>query len=100
MGIIKELPRTPRGVMTIPSSEVMFDPWNDQEMARGWSPFLTMQDACAKSPSLRMSPPKDRGESSGGSADGEMRCKSKKNPNSLRTAVVQVLTRHENCVRF
>ena len=79
----------------------MFDPWNDQEMARGWSPFLTMQDACAKSPSLRMSPPNDRGESSGGSADGEMRCKNKKTPTSENDcAVASFDVFRENCVRF
>ena len=55
--------------MTIPSSEVMFEPWKDHEMASGWSPFLTMQDTCAKSPSLRISPPNERGESSGCSVD-------------------------------
>ena len=88
---MSKLPRGPVGIVVMPRSEVMFDPWNDQEMARGWSPFLTMQDACAKSPSLRMSPPNDRGESSGGSADEEMRCKSEKNPKTLRTTV-QVLT--------
>ena len=64
---MRELPRFPSGVVTIPSSEVMLEPWKDQEMVRGWSPFLTMQDTCVKSPSFRMLPPNDRGDTSGGS---------------------------------
>ena len=71
---MRELPRSPRGEMTIPSSEVMLDPWKDQAMVRGWSPFLTIQETCAKSPSFRTSPPNERGETSGGSAaDQEIR---------------------------
>ena len=80
----------------------MLDPWNDQEMASGWSPFLTMQDACAKSPSLRMSPPNERGESSGGSADGDMRWEKVRKTVVSRSengcACFDVF--HENCVRF
>ena len=34
----------PVGIVVIPSSDVMFDPWNDQEIASGWSPLVTMQE--------------------------------------------------------
>ena len=68
---MRELPRRPRGETMIPSSEVMLDPWNDQEMVKGSSPFLTIHETCAKSPSFRTSPPNERGETSGGSAGDE-----------------------------
>ena len=28
--------------MEIPSSDVMLDPWKNQEIASGWSPFVTI----------------------------------------------------------
>ena len=34
-GIISRLPMGPVGMVVMPSSEVMFDPWNDQEMVSG-----------------------------------------------------------------
>ena len=30
--------------MEIPSSDVMLDPWKNQEIASDWSPFVTIQE--------------------------------------------------------
>ena len=48
---MSKLPIGPVGIVVIPSSDVMFDPWNDQEIASGWSPLVTMQETCANDPS-------------------------------------------------
>ena len=61
----------PVGMVLMPRSEVMLEPWKDQDMARGWSPLVTMQDTWAKPPASMMSLPKDKGSKSGGS---EQRC--------------------------
>ena len=66
-GIIKELPRLPIGIVVMPRSEVMLDPWNDQVMVSGWSPLVTMQETCANDPSSIISWPKLRGSKFGGS---------------------------------
>ena len=48
----------PRLVVLIPLSAPAPDrlspsaPWNDQDMVRGWSPEVTMQEIWAKSPSF------------------------------------------------
>ena len=55
------------GVVTIPRSDVMPDPWKDHEMERGWSPLLTMHDTWAKEPSSMTSSPNERGRRLGGS---------------------------------
>ena len=57
------------GMVLMPRSEVMFEPWKDQEIARGWSPFVTMQETWAKPPSSMMSLPKVSGSRSGGSKE-------------------------------
>ena len=64
------LPRPPIGVVRMPSSEVIFDPWKDHEMVSGSSPRRTMQDTWAKSPSLITEAPNERGNISGGSRVG------------------------------
>ena len=64
---MSRLPMGPVGMVVMPSSEVMFDPWNDQEIVSGWSPCRTMQDTWAKSPSFITEVPKERGSSLGGS---------------------------------
>ena len=43
-GIMSELPMVPIGMMVMPRSEVMLEPWKDQEIVRGWSPLLTIQE--------------------------------------------------------
>ena len=55
------------GVVMIPRSDVMFDPWNDQEMERGWSPLFTMHETWANDPSSMTSSPNERGNRFGGS---------------------------------
>ena len=60
-------PMGPVGMVVMPRSEVMLDPWNDQEMESGWSPLVTMQETCANDPSSIMSCPKLRGSKLGGS---------------------------------
>ena len=65
---MRELPILPRGVVIIPRSEEMSCPWKDQEIERGWSPLVTMQDTWAKEPSSITSRPKVSGRRSGGSA--------------------------------
>ena len=67
--IIRELPMLPRGVVMIPKSEEISCPWKDQEMVRGWSPLVTMQDTWAKEPSSITSWPKFRGSRLGGSEE-------------------------------
>ena len=61
------LPLPPIGVVTIPRSDVMFEPWKDQAMESGSSPRRTMQETWAKSPSLITAAPNERGNISGGS---------------------------------
>ena len=68
--IIRELPILPRGVVIMPRSDEISWPWKDQEMVRGWSPLVTMQDTWAKEPSSITSWPKLRGSKLGGS-DGK-----------------------------
>ena len=41
---MSELAVGPMGMVVIPRSDVMLEPWKDQEMLSGWSPFVTMQD--------------------------------------------------------
>ena len=55
------------GVVIMPRSDVMFDPWNDQEMERGWSPLFTMHETWANDPSSMTSRPNDKGSRFGGS---------------------------------
>ena len=77
---MSKLPRGPVGIVVIPRSEVIFEPWKDQEIERGWSPLLTMQDTWAKEPSSITSRPNDSGRRSGGSDKNNlMRAKVKKN---------------------
>ena len=64
---MRELPILPRGVVIIPRSEEISCPWKDQEMMRGWSPLVTMQDTWANEPSSITSWPKLRGSKLGGS---------------------------------
>ena len=66
-GITSMLPLPPIGVVTMPRSEVIFDPWNDHAMERGSSPRRTIHDTWAKSPSLITAAPNERGNISGGS---------------------------------
>ena len=63
---MSKLPMGPVGIVVIPSSEVMFDPWNDQEISSGWSPLVTMQETCANDPSSIISWPKLSGSKFGG----------------------------------
>ena len=55
------------GVVIMPRSDVMFDPWKDQEMERGWSPLFTMHETWANDPSSMTSRPNDKGSRFGGS---------------------------------
>ena len=64
---MRELPILPRGVVIMPRSDEISWPWKDQEMVRGWSPLVTMQDTWAKEPSSITSWPKLRGSKFGGS---------------------------------
>ena len=64
---MSKLPIGPVGIVVIPSSDVMFEPWNDQEIASGWSPLVTMQETCANDPSSIISWPKLSGRRFGGS---------------------------------
>ena len=64
---MSKLPIGPVGIVVMPNSEVMFDPWNDQEIASGWSPLVTMQESCANDPSSIISWPKLSGSKFGGS---------------------------------
>ena len=41
---MRRLPRGPVGIVVIPRSEVMLDPWKDHDIERGWSPLFTMQE--------------------------------------------------------
>ena len=66
---MSKLPIGPVGIVLIPSSDVMFDPWNDQEIASGWSPLVTMQETCANDPSSIISWPKLSGSKFGGSGE-------------------------------
>ena len=43
-GIMSELPMVPIGIMVMPRSEVMLEPWKDQDIVRGWSPLLAIQE--------------------------------------------------------
>ena len=64
---MRELPILPRGVVIIPRSDEILCPWKDQEMLRGWSPLVTIQDTWANEPSSITSWPKLRGSKLGGS---------------------------------
>ena len=64
---MSKLPIGPVGIVVIPRSDVMFDPWNDQEIASGWSPLVTMQETWANDPSSIISWPKLSGSKFGGS---------------------------------
>ena len=64
---MRRLPMGPVGMVVMPRSEVMLEPWNDQVMVRGWSPLVTMQETCANDPSSMISWPKLRGSKFGGS---------------------------------
>ena len=44
---MSRLPLGPVGIVGMPRSEVMLDPWNDHEIERGWSPLFTMQETWA-----------------------------------------------------
>ena len=66
---MRALPWVPIGMVVMPRSEVMLEPWKDHEMVRGWSPFVTMQETWAKPPSSMTSLPKLRGSKSGGSEE-------------------------------
>ena len=46
-GIMSRLPLGPVGIVVMPRSEVMLDPWNAHEIERGWSPLFTMQETWA-----------------------------------------------------
>ena len=70
---MSKLPIGPVGIVVIPSSDVMFDPWNDQEIANGWSPLVTMQETCANDPSSIISWPKFSGSKFGGSGETKVR---------------------------
>ena len=67
----------PRFVVVIPLLPDLLDlsllgpsrPWNDQEMVRGWSPEVTMQDIWAKSPSFMTSLEKEKAPISGNSEE-------------------------------
>ena len=67
----------PRFVVVIPLLPGVLDlsllgpsrPWNDQEMVRGWSPEVTMQDIWAKSPSFITSLEKENAPISGSSEE-------------------------------
>ena len=37
-GIMRRLPIGPVDIVVMPKSDVMLEPWNDQEMLNGWSP--------------------------------------------------------------
>ena len=41
---MSKLPIGPVGIVVIPSSDVMLDPWNDQVITSGWSPLVTMHE--------------------------------------------------------
>ena len=56
------------GVVTIPKLEEMASPWKDQDIFSGSSPFRTMQETWAKSPSFITSDPNVIGCISGASA--------------------------------
>ena len=56
----------------MPRSEVMLDPWNDQTMVRGWSPFVTMHKTWAEAPESITSCPNERGSKFGGSKEKEV----------------------------
>ena len=64
---MRRLPIGPVGIVVMPRSDVMFDPWNDQDMVSGWSPCVTIHDTWAKAPSFMMFLPNERGRRSGGS---------------------------------
>ena len=64
---MSKLPRGPVGIVVIPRSEVIFEPWKDQEIERGWSPLFTMHETWANDPSSMTSSPKERGSRFGGS---------------------------------
>lgn len=64
---MSRLANGPVGIVVIPRSDVMFDPWNDQEIASGWSPLVTMQETWANDPSSIISWPKLSGSKFGGS---------------------------------
>ena len=59
----------PVAMVVIPRSGVMLEPWKDQEIVKGWSPCVTMQETCAKEPSFITSCPKLRGSKFGGSVE-------------------------------
>ena len=65
--IMRALPLAPIGMVVMPRSEEISFPWKDQDMWRGSSPLVTMQDTWAKSPSFMRSRPKVSGRRSGGS---------------------------------
>ena len=61
------LPLVPMGEVRMPGSAPDW-PWNVQEMDRGSSPFIAMQDSWAKSPWSTTSLPNVKGTSCGATA--------------------------------
>ena len=55
--------------MVIPPSPSPSLPWKDQDIVRGWSPEVTIQDIWAKSPSFITSLEKEKAPISGSSKD-------------------------------
>ena len=64
---MSRLPLGPVGIVGMPRSEVMLDPWNAHEIERGWSPLFTMQETWANEPSSITSRPNVSGRRCGGS---------------------------------
>ena len=59
----------PRLVVVIPPSPSPSLPWKDQDIVRGWSPEVTIQEIWAKSPSFITSLAKEKAPISGSSKD-------------------------------
>ena len=60
----------PKLVVVIPLSvadDSVPSPWKDHDIVNGWSPEVTIQDICAKSPSFITSFEKENGPISGSS---------------------------------
>ena len=60
----------PKLVVVIPLSgadDSVPSPWKDQDIVNGWSPEVTTQDICAKSPSFIISFANEKGPIAGSS---------------------------------
>ena len=87
--IMRELPILPRGVVIIPRSEEISCPWKDQEMVRGWSPLVTMQDTWANEPSSITSRPNVSGRRSGGSEKSNLMREGKSFPGTSWAVLIK-----------